>query len=143
ELKPRLAAQPDVDVEVPRIPWIAQQFSPKVLEMNRECVSQKIQCGAQWCTPTLVPAGSATRVASTITLPAAHPVCATPGASFAEFAMTDLDFKFGRMVVKKLTIVGHAHSGLGRLDLQRVSQREIAELEMMSVCFAVRGDVYQ
>src|SRR5881296_1024900 len=75
-------------------------------------------------------------VASTVAVPPLDAMRAAPCAAFPDFHLDR-----GAMTLEILAVVGH-HSRIVGLDLmERIGQCHIALVVVMTVCFAIRGDV--
>jgi hypothetical protein len=72
--------------------------------------------------------------------PTADSMDATPGCSFAGWAIADLNFEGRRALVEVRSVVGNPQGPRRRVDFQSMGQTYIAELEMMAVGFAIRGN---
>src|SRR5882724_12635400 len=121
-----------VDIPIPRLPGIQQQFTTYGFKVNRGPIAQEIQCLSQWTTPTLIPTLIAAGVTPTIADPTPYTVGATPRSSLAARAALDLDCEFRRMRCEKLAIIRHSQLLLPGLVKKRVRQSQISELEMMA-----------
>ena len=75
-------------------------------------------------------------IAAAVAPPAVDPVNTTPGGVF-----DDLDLVGRRVAFEELAVVSELRQAMGLDVVQRVSQRHVAKAVMVSVAFAVGGDV--
>ncbi len=66
---------------------------------------------------------------------------AAPGGPFAVAAVVDFNFKFRRMLIEILCVVGNLKTALGTFDFEGVRQANVAELKVMAVGFTVGGNI--
>ena len=106
--------------------------------MGSDRVTQPVQGVAQRRAPGLIPAGVRAGVAAAITPPAIDTVSAAPGTFF-----NDVDLVGRRVLFQKLAVIGQSGQ-LPAVNLfQGVSERHVAKAVMMTVAFAVGGDVHE
>ena len=132
----RQAIENDVDVFIARPPWILENLAAFLLKTWRHLIAQPIQSLAQRHAPFLIPIAMASRVASTIAVPAFDAMRTAPCTAFPDFGFTRR-----AMALQVLAIVGD-HSGIVALDLmKRIGERHVALLVMMAVGLPVCGDM--
>ena len=131
------AVEEDLDVGVAGGPDIAEELcallSVSGARASRSS-SRAWRSGARHC---LVEARLAA-VASAVGAPALDAVDAAPGGVFDDFA-----FVFGRKLLKEAGVVGQLDGLVFFEQAERVGERHFAVLVMMTVGFAVGGDVDQ
>src|SRR5437588_12635990 len=129
------------DTVVTRWPGIDEQRSARRLKIFYVLISQKVQRLSQRRPPLLIPSRLATGVTATIANPAPDAMDTTPGCSFPVWPIVDFNLEFGRMFVEILSVVRDGQSARRRFLGERMSQTEIAKLEMMAVSLAVGRDI--
>src|SRR5437764_2641522 len=130
------AINQQLNVGVARRPRIAEQFAAERLEVARGFVAEEVERGAQGRAPFLIPTLACARMTTAIARPTPDAVRATPSRAFAFGPGFDLNFKLRLMRGEKRAVVHHLEAARVRFDFERVSERAVAEDEMMPVTLA-------
>src|SRR5580765_7490107 len=109
--------------------------------MFQVLIAEKVECVSQGPAPLLIPAGSATSLAATVSYPTPDAVNTAPRRSFTVWPAVDLNFEVRRMFVEIFPVVRDCESAHWRFLRERVRQTKSAKLEVMAVGLAVSGEI--
>src|SRR5262249_23300045 len=135
----RRAVKNDGYVVVARGPWIMKEHSGNLLIVGGTPIAQPVQCLPQSFSPLLIPGSVASAgIATAMAVPALYAVRATPCV-----VLDDLSFVSGRKLLQVLTVICELRQPLLFNIFKRKGESHIAVVMMMSIAFAVSGDVHQ
>src|ERR1051326_1565604 len=129
------------DAVIARPPWIEKQRAAGCFKMRNVRVTQIIKSISQRLSPCLIPSRLTAGVATAVANPATDAVNATPGSTFAFRSVIDLYIEFRRMLFEILAVVRDRETAGRRFFRKSMGQTYVAEFEMMTIGFAIRGDV--
>src|SRR6201987_3679547 len=101
-------------------------------------IAKPVQRPSQGSTPFLIPAWVPARITAAIAAPALDPMHATPRA-----VLEDFDFVSRRILLEKLSVVGKLCQVVGLNMVQSVRQGHLPKVMVVTITFAICGDVHQ
>src|SRR2546421_2061104 len=129
------------DAVITRLPWIGEKRPAGCFKMRNVCVTQKIKSVSQRLSPFLIPSRFASSLTTAIANPATDSMSATPGSTFAFGAIINFYFEFRRMLCEELAVVCDRESARWCFFRQSMRQTNVAEFEVMTIGFTIRGEV--
>src|SRR5215813_547823 len=132
------AIQNGPDVFVAGFPDVRKECGRPLLVKRHHCFAQPIERSTQWPAPFLVRSVPCPGIAATVFAPASYAVRTTPGT-----VLDDLRLVLRRMFLEVLAIIREPSNALLLDVLQCIRERHVAVGVMMSVAFAIRGDMHE
>ena len=134
----RRAIQNHRYVFIARFPHVCEEYCSSLLVERQRRVAEPIERIAQWRAPFLVPPIASSGIAAAVLAPACDAVRATPGT-----VLDDLRFMLRWMFLQVLAVVRELGDSLFFDVLERISKGHVSVCVMMSVTFAIGGDMHQ